>query len=119
MKYWNTLLHGGDYNPGQWLDSPEILEEDLRLMKQAGCNAMTLAIFDWERLEPEEGRYEFDWLETIIENLYRQGISTVLATPSGARPGWMAQKYPEVLRVNPDGRRILFSQRHKPDTYHK
>ena len=112
MKYWNTLLHGGDYNPGQWLDSPEILEEDLRLMKQAGCNAMTLAIFDWERLEPEEGRYEFDWLEAIIENLYRQGISTVLATPSGARPGWMAQKYPEVLRVNPDGRRILFSQRH-------
>ena len=112
MKYWNVLLHGGDYNPGQWLDRPDILKEDIRLMKLAGCNAMSVGIFDWERLEPEEGRYELDWLAEIIDNLYAEGIYTVLATPSGARPGWMAEKYPEVLRVNPDGRRILFAERH-------
>ena len=112
MKYWNALLHGGDYNPGQWLDHPEILKEDIRLMKLAGCNAMSVGIFDWERLEPEEGKYDFDWLAQIIDNLYENGIYTVLATPSGARPAWMAEKYPEVLRVNPDGRRILFAERH-------
>ena len=112
MKQWNVLLHGGDYNPGQWLDCPDILREDVRLMKLAGWNAVSVGIFDWERLEPEEGRYDFDWLAEIIDNLYAEGIYTVLATPSGARPGWMAEKYPEVLRVQADGRRILFSGRH-------
>lgn len=107
-----VLLHGGDYNPGQWLDCPEILKEDVSLMKEAGCNAMSVGIFDWIRLEPEEGRYDFDWLEDIINRMYENGIYTVLATPSGARPAWMAQKYPEVLRVNSDGKRILFSERH-------
>ena len=107
-----ALLHGGDYNPGQWLDRPDILEQDLVLMKEAGCNAMSLGIFDWIRLEPQEGRYDFDWLEAIIDRLYANGIYTVLATPSGARPSWMAQKYPEVLRVGSDGERILFSGRH-------
>ena len=107
-----VLLHGGDYNPGQWLDRPDILEQDVALMKEAGCNAMSLGIFDWIRLEPEEGRYDLDWLEKIIDRLYAEGIYTVLATPSGARPSWMAQKYPEVLRVGSDGERILFSGRH-------
>ena len=69
MKYWNALLHGGDYNPGQWLDRPDILEQDVALMKEAGCNAMSLGIFDWIRLEPEEGSYDLDWLEKIIDRL--------------------------------------------------
>ena len=107
-----ALLHGGDYNPGQWLDRPDILEQDIVLMKEAGCNVMSLGIFDWIRLEPQEGRYDFDWLEAIIDRLYANGIYTVLANPSGARPSWMAQKYPEVLRVGNDGERILFSGRH-------
>ena len=112
MRTWNALLHGGDYNPGQWLESPEILREDVSLMKQAGCNAFSVGIFDWERLEPEEGRYELDWLAEIIDRLYENGIYTILATPSGARPGWMAEKYPEVMRVNEYGQRDRFSGRH-------
>ncbi len=106
------LLHGGDYNPDQWLRYPEILEKDVELMKKAGCNAMSVGIFAWAALEPEEGKYEFGWLDQVIDRLYQNGIYTVLATPSGARPGWMAAKYPEVLRVNADGRRIPFSARH-------
>ena len=58
------------YNPGQWLDRPDILEQDIVLMKEAGCNAMSLGIFDWIRLEPQEGRYDFDWLEAIIAVSY-------------------------------------------------
>lgn len=116
MKYvtpkFPVLLHGGDYNPDQWLDRPDILEQDIALMKEAGCNAFSMGIFAWSRLEPEEGRYELDWLETIVQRLYENGIYTILATPSGARPAWMAQKYPEVLRVESNGRRILFSDRH-------
>lgn len=50
------LLHGGDYNPEQWLDRPDILEEDIRLMKLAHVNNVSLGIFSWAFLEPEEGK---------------------------------------------------------------
>ena len=75
------LLHGGDYNPDQWLDCPDILEKDIQLMKEAHINCVSLAIFAWARLEPQEGVYQLDWLEEIIQRLYENGIYTVLATP--------------------------------------
>ena len=106
------LLHGGDYNPEQWLDCPEILEEDIRLMKEAGVNCVTLGVFSWAVLEPEEGVYDFDWLERIIVNLGEEGIQVILATPSGAMPHWLTQKYPEVMQVQADGRRNLPGKRH-------
>ena len=106
------LGHGADYNPDQWRDNPRILEEDLRLMKLAGCNLMSVGIFAWTALEPEEGRYDFDWLEYVLDRLHGAGISVFLATPSGARPAWMSQKYPEVLRVRADGQRNLHGERH-------
>lgn len=107
-----VLLHGGDYNPDQWLDRPDILEEDLRLMKLARCNAVSVGIFAWSALEPREGEYRFEWLDGVIDSLHRAGVSTILATPSGARPAWMARKYPEVLRVTPEGVRRRFGERH-------
>ncbi|MBQ8110268.1 MAG: beta-galactosidase [Clostridia bacterium] len=104
--------HGGDYNPDQWLDRPDILEEDIRLMKLAGCNLMSVGIFAWAALEPREGEYDFDWLERVLDRLHENGISVFLATPSGARPAWMSQKYPEVLRVREDGQRNFHGGRH-------
>ena len=106
------LLHGGDYNPEQWLDRPDILEKDLEMLEEAGCNTVSLGIFSWAVLEPEEGVFHFEWLEEIIDRLYEKGISTILATPSGARPKWLADKYPEVLRVDEARRRQLFGHRH-------
>ena len=64
------------------------------MMKLAGCNVMSVGIFAWSALEPEEGRYEFEWLDRVIDGLYANGIYTILATPSGARPPWMAKKIP-------------------------
>lgn len=106
------LLHGGDYNPEQWLDRPDILEKDLDMLTEAGCNVVTLGVFSWSTLEPEEGRFCFGWLENIINKLYERGISVILATPSGARPKWLADKYPEVLRVDSERKRALFGFRH-------
>lgn len=106
------ILHGGDYNPDQWLDCPEVLEEDIRLMKEANVNCMSLGIFSWARLEPEEGKYDFDWLEQIIDRLGREGIQVVLATPSGAMPHWLTRKYPEAMQVQADGKRNLPGKRH-------
>jgi beta-galactosidase len=106
------FLHGGDYNPEQWLHAPEVLKDDLRLMKLAHCNAMSVGIFSWAALEPEEGWFTFDWLDRVMDDLANNGVFAVLATPSGARPAWMSQKYPEVLRVNADRTRVLHGARH-------
>ena len=94
----DKLLHGGDYNPEQWLKRPDILAKDIDMLEESGCNVVSLGIFSWSTLEPEEGVFHFEWLQEIIDKLYKRGISTILATPSGARPKWMADKYPEVLR---------------------
>lgn len=56
----NKLLHGGDYNPEQWLDRPDILEKDLDMLEEAGCNVVSLGIFSWSTLEPEEGVFHFE-----------------------------------------------------------
>ena len=106
------FLHGGDYNPDQWLNCPEILERDVQLMQQAHVNCVSVGIFSWALLEPEEGRYDFVWLDQVIDRLWKGGIHVILATPSGARPAWMAQKYPEVLRVNKQLERNHFGGRH-------
>ena len=94
------MLHGGDYNPDQWLDRPDILADDIKLMKLAHTNTFSVGIFSWSALEPEEGVYTFEWLDDIFESIHRNGGRIILATPSGARPAWLSQKYPEVLRVN-------------------
>ncbi|MFV0499763.1 MAG: beta-galactosidase, partial [Bacilli bacterium] len=106
------IIYGGDYYPEQWLDSPEILEKDIEFLKKAKMNVVSIGVFSWSVLEPKEGVFEFDWLEKIINKLYENGISSMLATPSGARPKWLSDKYPEVLRVNNDRSKNLFGARH-------
>lgn len=107
-----ALLHGGDYNPDQWLDRPDILEEDIRLMKKAGVNEASLGIFAWAKLEPEEGVYDLDWLGQIIDRLYENGIYTILATPTGALPHWMSEKYEETRQMLSNGMRKYPGMRH-------
>ena len=106
------IMHGGDYNPEQWLDRPDILEEDIRLMKKAGMNCATLGVFSWSVYEPREGEFHFKWLTDIMDKLYANGIYTILATPSGARPAWLDMKYPEAMRVNSRGMRAHHGVRH-------
>lgn len=106
------LLHGADYNPEQWANYPGMVEKDVALMKQANCNIMSVGIFSWSKLEPEEGKYQFAWLDDVLNKLYEQGIHVFLATPSGARPAWLSQKYPEVLRVGRNRVPALHGGRH-------
>lgn len=106
------FVHGGDYNPEQWLDRPDILEKDIEMMKKAGVNSATLGVFSWAVYEPTEGEFHFDWLQEIMDKLYDNGIYTVLATPSGARPAWLDEKYPEAMRADEYGRRNHHGIRH-------
>lgn len=106
------FVTGGDYNPEQWIDYDGIWDEDIRLMKKAKINCVSLGIFSWSMIEKEEGIFDFSWMDEIIDKLYSNGIYVILATPSGARPPWLAQKYPEVLRTDEDRRKRLFGRRH-------
>ena len=106
------IIHGGDYNPDQWINTPEIWDEDMRLMNLAHVNSATVSIFSWSMLEPQEGVYNFEWLDKLLDKLHENGKEVILATPSGARPTWLAQKYPEVLRVEETGIRNEYGVRH-------
>lgn len=106
------ILHGGDWNPDQWLDEPGVIDEDFRLMEKAGCNTFSVGIFAWSHLEPEEGHFTFDWLDRILDGIARRGWNAFLATPSGAKPHWLSQKYPEVRRIGADGQREPHGNRH-------
>lgn len=106
------MLHGGDYNPDQWVCTPDVWDEDMRLMRRAGCNAMTVGIFSWASLEPREGVFDFGWLDTVMDKLAAQDAFAVLATPSGSKPAWLSAAYPEVCRVNAQGVREQHQGRH-------
>ena len=113
IKGMPSLLHGGDYNPEQWLlQKDTIWKEDMALAKQASINTLSIGIFSWAHLEPEEGVFRFEWMDEVMDMLAENGIKAVLATPSGARPAWMAQTYPEVLRVNNVRQKQLYGGRH-------
>lgn len=106
------ILHGGDYNPDQWVRTPEIWDQDMRLMKLARCNAMTMGVFSWSALEPAEGRFDFGWLDTMMDKLKDNGAAVIMATPSGSKPAWLSRAYPEACRVNAGGTRQPHGERH-------
>ena len=69
------LLHGGDYNPDQWRHIPGTLDQDFRLFPLAGINSVSVGIFSWAALEPEEGRYEFRWLDEVMDRCADAGMA--------------------------------------------
>ncbi|MDQ0230679.1 beta-galactosidase [Metabacillus malikii] len=104
------IWYGGDYNPEQW--EKEDWDEDVRMFKLAGIDVATLNVFSWAMIQPDEETYDFSFLDEQIDRLYQNGIYTCLATSTGAHPAWMAKKYPDVLRVDYEGRKRKFGGRH-------
>ncbi|MGF1470921.1 MAG: beta-galactosidase [Rubrobacteraceae bacterium] len=95
------VLYGGDYNPEQWPE--EVWREDVRLMRDAGVNLVSLGIFSWAKLEPRPGEYDFGWLDRIIDLLYGNGVMVDLATATASPPPWLARIHPESLPVTREG----------------
>ena len=78
------LYFGADYYPEHW---PEARwAEDVRLMKEAGFNVVRLAEFAWSKMEPQDGCFDFDWLDRAVALLADNGISVVLGTPTASPP---------------------------------
>jgi beta-galactosidase len=93
--------YGGDYNPEQWPEA--VWREDVELMRRAGVNMVTVGVFAWSLLEPEEGRFEFGWLDSVLDLLHENGVKVDLATATAAPPPWFSRAYPESLPVTVDG----------------
>ena len=89
------IWYGGDYNPDQWPE--EVWDDDVRLMKKAGVNLVSVGIFSWAKIETSEGVYDFDWLDRIINKLGETGIAVDLASATASPPIWLTQAHPEVL----------------------
>ena len=100
---------GVDYYPEHW--PRERWPADIALMREAGFNLVRLAEFTWYRLEPAEGRYEFQWLGEILDLLAANGLEVVLCTPTAIVPSWAALKYPEIMSTGKDGHRTVYGVR--------
>ncbi|MFZ3553952.1 beta-galactosidase [Bifidobacterium adolescentis] len=98
------IAFGGDYNPDQW--SEETWDDDVCLMKKAGVNTVALAIFSWDRIQPQENRWDFGWLDRIIDKLGKAGIATDLASATATAPLWLYEKHPEVLPRDKYGHQV-------------
>ena len=106
----NNVLYGGDYNPEQWPE--EIWQEDMKLLKEANINELTLNVFSWATLQPSEDVYDFSKLDKIMNLVRENGFKVMLATSTGAHPAWMAHRHPDILRTEFDGKRRKFGGRH-------
>jgi beta-galactosidase len=104
-----TLFFGGDYNPEQWPE--EVWAEDVALMREAGVNLVTVGVFSWAFLEPAPGRYEFGWLDRVLDLLADGGIAVDLATATASPPPWFSHANPLSLPVDRDGRRLSYGSR--------
>ncbi|MFV0362158.1 MAG: beta-galactosidase [Suipraeoptans sp.] len=105
-----SLHFGVDYYPEHW--PRQRWGTDAELMKEMGLQLVRLGEFSWHKMEPEEGKYEFSWLDDAINLFGKSGIKVVLGTPSAAPPAWMVNKYPEVLPQDRQGRARGFGGRH-------
>ena len=110
MKEFKRMIYGGDYNPNQW--PREVWDEDMRIFRKADINSATVNVFSWAKIQPGEEEYDFAELDAIMDMLSEENYDIVLATATGAMPAWMAKRYPEVCRVDYQGRKHKFGQRH-------
>ncbi|WP_405145947.1 beta-galactosidase [Sphaerisporangium sp. NBC_01403] len=104
------LAYGGDYNPEQWPE--EVWREDVRLMREAGVNLVTVGVFNWGLIEPEEGEYDFARLDRILDLLHSAGVHVDLATPTSSPPAWFRSRYPGSRLVDREGRVLGGGSRH-------
>ncbi|WP_433119078.1 beta-galactosidase [Micromonospora sp. CA-246542] len=103
MRRWqgDGIYFGGDYNPEQWPE--QTWSEDVELMRRAGVNLVSVGIFSWARLEPHPGRFEFGWLDRVLDLLHDGGIQVDLATATASPPPWLSRAHPETLPRRADG----------------
>lgn len=98
------LFIGSAWYPEQWPESA--WAEDLRLMKAHGANVVRIGEYAWSRMEPDEGKYDMDWLVRAVRLAGKYGMKVVVGTPTDTPPAWLTQKYPDTLQIDGSGKRL-------------
>lgn len=110
LRAMNKMPYGGDWYPEQW--DRDVWLEDIEFFKKAGIDLLRLNIFAWTLDQPDENTWNFQWLDDAISLLAKNGIKSCLGTGTGAHPSWMAARYPDILRVDFQGRKRTYGSRH-------
>ena len=105
----STFYIGASYYPEWW--SQDRWEDDFKKMQELGFNCVRMGEFAWSKFEPQEGNYEFGWMDKAIDLAAKYGIKTILCTPTAAQPPWLYAKDPEILGVNAMGLKFKFGAR--------
>lgn len=108
---WNggKFIYGADYYPEAWPESQ--WEKDAAMMQEAGINFVRMGEFAWVKMEPQEGHFDFAWLDRALKILNAHGIKVVLGTPTAAPPAWLYAKYPDIAVMDANGVRYRFGSR--------
>jgi beta-galactosidase len=104
-----ALGFGAAYYPE--LDEPRAVEVDAQLMQAAGFNLVRMGEFAWIRMEPNDGKFDFAWLDQAVETLARHGIRSLLGTPTASPPKWLLDRHDDIYQIMVDGRRRDFGRR--------
>jgi beta-galactosidase len=92
---------GMDYYPEQW--PKELWDQDLQMMKDANVSVVRIAEFTWSLMEPEDGEFDFAWLDKMIAKINDYGIKVILGTPTEAPPLWLSLNHPDTLQIDDKG----------------
>ncbi len=97
------------YYPEHWPEKQ--WAEDARAMVDLGLSLVRIGEFAWSEIEPDPGRYEWDWLTRAVETLSHAGLKIILGTPTATPPKWLVDAYPDILARDRDGRARRFGSR--------
>lgn len=103
------IYYGADYNPEQW--SQETIKEDMRLMREVGVNYVSINIFGWVNIQPNESTFDFTFLDWLMDLLYENNIAIDLANGTASPPAWLVKKYPEMMPMTIHGNRLVHGSR--------
>lgn len=106
----DQIWYGGDYNPEQWKE--EVWAEDMRIFRKANINTASINVFSWASLQPSENEYDFTTLDKIVDMLTEENYNIIMGTSTASLPAWLCMKYPDVTRVDYEGRKHGFGHRH-------
>lgn len=95
------MVLGTCYYPEHWSES--LWESDLRRMLEVGIKVVRIAEFAWNKIEPREGEYTFDFYNSFLDLAEKMGMKVIFCTPTATPPAWLTDKYPEVLNASIEG----------------
>jgi beta-galactosidase len=94
----------------------ERLDKDVAMMKDAGLTVVRMGESTWSLWEPEDGRFEYAWMDRVVDAMGKAGIKVIMGTPTYSVPTWMVHEHPEILARPLGGASVFYGMRQNMDT---